>query len=108
MCKDVFSTENQQILNLGIKEFSTKFEQKFNKKTIEGNKENYEEFLNVHFNISKEKEKNIFKLLAVNYRNIPFNLKSEYVLYYFLTTIRELSLLGYFTSQEIYEDKMFY
>lgn len=106
MCKHVVSEEKQKSIRLGAEEFSKRFEQITDKNPLEGNKQDYQQMVTIYFGISEEKEKAVFEMLNEDYNNPPENVQPDYNLYTFLTTIRELNLLGYFTSQTIMEREL--
>lgn len=103
MCKHVFNEEKQQEIKRGAEEFSNRFSKITGKTPSDGTKEDYQLMVSTYFDISEEKQKAVFKLLDTDYSTLSYELKPDYNLYLFLTTIRELTLLGYFTSQAIVE-----
>lgn len=105
MCANVLTIQKQKEIKSGLHEFLIRFEQKFNKEASEGSIEEYKTLLDVCLNVTKEKEAKVFKLLESDYHNLSKPSKSEYLFYKFLTTIREFSFLGYFTSETILEKK---
>lgn len=103
MCKQVLSEEKQQAIQLGTEEFSKRFQEINGKKLSKGNSEEYQLIVAHHFDVSEEKKKSVFELLERDYNALSDKMKADYNVYTFLTTVRELSLLGYFTSQTIME-----
>lgn len=106
MCKHVLDEEKQQAVRLGAEEFSKRFQKINGKMPSEGSSEEFQLMVATYFDISEEKEKSVFELLNQNYNDLSDSAKPDYNVYTFLTTIRELSLLGYFTSQTIMEREM--
>lgn len=104
MCQHIYDDKKQQNLKIGITEFSKQFEIITGKTISKGIRQDYEKMIRSYFEVSEEKEKAIFIMLAKeNDDDLTGSKKTEYALYFFLTTVRELSLLGYFTSQAITE-----
>ncbi|MDO5971332.1 gluconate 2-dehydrogenase subunit 3 family protein [Flavivirga aquimarina] len=101
MCANVLTIQKQKEIKLGLNEFLKKFEQKFNKEASEVSVDTCEILLDICLNISKEKEVEVFKLLESDYSSLSKHSKSKCLLYRFLTTVREFSFLGYFTSEII-------
>lgn len=99
MCHYVLNEEQQAEISFGLVEFSSQFQQNTGKLPSEGNKEDYQLMVKTYFDISEKEEMAVFKLLNSDYNNLSRSLKPNYNLYKFLTTVRELSLLGYFTSE---------
>lgn len=106
MCKHVFNEKKQLEIKRGAEEFSSRFSKITGKTPSEGTKEDYQLLVSTYFDISAEKEKAVFIMLATDYDTLTPDLKPDYNLYLFLTTVRELSLLGYFTSQAIVEGEL--
>lgn len=106
MCSHVFDEPKQQKIKRGAEEFSDRFYKMTGKKPSKGNKANFEHVLSTYFDIPKDQEIAVFELIDTDYDKLSDQLKPDYELYLFLTTIRELSLLGYFTSQVILEGQL--
>ncbi|CAM4187747.1 gluconate 2-dehydrogenase subunit 3 family protein [Flavobacterium weaverense] len=104
MCKYVLREVNQKEIRLGIEEFRKKFEKITDKISTEGNREDYSLMIKTYFDISHKEQKIIFEMLGN--QNVSEELKATYHLYKFLTTIREYTLLGYFTSKAIIDSQV--
>jgi len=103
MCQHVLDDQQQKEMRRGVAEFSKRFLKSTGNSTTEGTQQDYELMLSTYFDISKDQEKAIFKMLDSDYHTLSNAIKPDYHLYTFLTTVRELSLLGYYTSQTIME-----
>ena len=108
MYKDVFDENEKQKFLKGADVFETKFTSIFNKKAAKGSKEDYEQILKIYFDIPKEKQQSIFRLLKEDASSISEGNKEKHHIYTFLTSVRDQSLFGYFTSQKIGEDILAY
>ena len=108
MYKDVFDENEKQKFLKGAEVFETKFSSVFNKKATKGTKENYTDILKTYFDIPKEKQQSVFNLLKKNISDISENNREKYHIYTFLTSVRDQSIFGYFTSQKIGEDVLAY
>ncbi len=103
MCQHVLNDEQQMAMKLGTEEFSKRFIEITGKVPTDGNVKDYQKMLTIYFDIPKAQQETVFVLLASDYQMLSPDLKPDYRLYTFLTTVRELSLLGFFTSQTIME-----
>ncbi|TXE08153.1 gluconate 2-dehydrogenase subunit 3 family protein [Gelidibacter salicanalis] len=103
MCQHVLNAEQQMEMKLGTEEFSKRFNNITGKVPVDGNVEDYQKMLTTYFHISEAQQDAVFELLDSDYQLLAHDLKPDYRLYTFLTTVRELSLLGFFTSQTIME-----
>ncbi|TDU43248.1 gluconate 2-dehydrogenase subunit 3-like protein [Gelidibacter sediminis] len=103
MCQHVLDDQQQKEMRLGVAEFSKKFLKITGNSTTEGTQQDYELMLSTYFNVSKDQEKAVFEMLDSDYNTLSNAIKPDYHLYTFMTTVRELSLLGYYTSQTIME-----
>lgn len=103
MCQHVLDNQQQKGMRSGAEEFSKRFEKITAKAPTDGNPDNYKQILTIYFDISEAQEQAVFELLASDFTTLSKHLKPDYHLYLFLTTVRELSVLGYFTSQTIME-----
>lgn len=103
MCQHVLDDQQQKDMRSGNEEFSKRFEKITGKASTEGNQIDYQQLLTSYFDISEAQQQAVFELLASDYHTLSNDLKPNYRLYTFLTTVRELSLLGYYTSQAIME-----
>lgn len=98
------SKEAQNIFNLGSETFSKEFKSTYKKEAINGSEKEFNQILDIYFNISDSEQHSVFSLLSYNLTDIVIGQRHTYLIYKFLTTVREISLLGYYTSQEIMED----
>ena len=103
MCQHVLGAEKQQAVVSGAAEYARRFEQHTGIASYNGQKPDHEGMIAKYFDLSENDEKSVLKMLATEASAIPEKEKSEYNLYSFLTTVRELSMLGYFTSETVVE-----
>lgn len=103
MCYHVLLKKQQDEIRMGIQEFSKRFEEITNKLPSNGNREDYQQMVATYFDVSEERENAVFEMLENGSDKLAENVKPDYYLYTFLTTIRELGMLGYFTSQVVME-----
>jgi uncharacterized protein YihD (DUF1040 family) len=101
--KNVLNDRDQKEINMGLEEFVKHFEHTFNKKVQDGNRKDYEQVVKTYFDVPDKRKTEVFKLLQQNFTELPQQSKKDYVLYKFLTSVREFSMLGYYTSQTIVE-----
>lgn len=103
MCQHVFHKDKQQSLRLGAKAYSQRFETTIGKPSSDGNTSDHEVMVARYFDIPEAKEKAAFELIQKDAVSLSEKEKPDYYLYTFLTTIRELTLFGYFTAQTVME-----
>lgn len=103
MCQHVLSAEKQQAVLSGAAEYARGFEKYMGKTSYNGQQTDHERMIARYFNLSENEEKSVLTLLETDASALPENQKSKYHLYTFLTTVRELSMLGYFTSETVLE-----
>ncbi|MBA6154647.1 gluconate 2-dehydrogenase subunit 3 family protein [Gelidibacter maritimus] len=103
MCCHVLSKKQQDEIRMGIEKFSKQFEKITNKLPSNGNREDYQQMIATYFDVSEKREKAVFQMLENGSDELAENVKPDYYLYTFLTAVRELGMLGYFTSQVVME-----
>ncbi len=97
------SEKNQEFFKLGCSNFETVFTSRYKKKLKEGTKKEFEALLGHYFDIPKTKQKLIFQQLSLIHKKTSSAIAEELLIYKFLTDVRYLTLLGYYSSQEIAE-----
>lgn len=103
MCCHVMSKKQQDEIQMGGYEFSKRFEEITNIVPSNGDKVDYRKVVATYFDVSKERESAVFEMLENGSDRLLDSVRPDYYLYTFLTTIRELGMLGYFTSQVVME-----
>lgn len=96
---EVITGEEQTAINKGADVFADKFELKFKKEVIKGQKEDFEKLTDHYFNIPEEEQEAVFELIQATPDEVGNT--EEYFLYKYLIFIRHYTLLGYFTSKEV-------
>ncbi|WP_103069199.1 gluconate 2-dehydrogenase subunit 3 family protein [Aquimarina sediminis] len=95
--------KKKELFNLGGQQFEKAFQSRFDQNSMNGSRKEYQELLDSYFSISQEDQKLLFEQLDLDIADIPENKKTSLLTYHFLTTIRQYSLLGYYTSKIYYE-----
>ncbi len=103
---DVFDDKAKQEYHAGIKEFSRKYKNTHGEVFEHAEHTKQSSFVQSLYNVSAQDQKNIFELLDKD--NTPEAFKDLYVLYRFLTSLRELTIDTYFTSETIGEQYLAY
>ena len=101
MYKDIEQEENQQFFQKGAAIFQEKFESKFGKKVLKGEKEEIQQLFESYFVISEDDTKRILKSQKNKEKDITEADKSDFYMYKFLFSVRYYSLFGYYTSKKI-------
>lgn len=108
MYNDVQDEESQNEFKTSSEVFEVKFESVFSKKPIDGTKEDFEKILETYFKIPEDQEEAVFRLLNKDVIEVLPQEKETYYMYKFLTKVREYSLYGYFTSEQVGENILAY
>ena len=98
--KEVSLKKDQEVFIKGALEFQNKFYKIFKKDILTGTKEEFSYLLALYFNISSEKQKEVFSYIKSE------DAKQEskerlYFIYKFLIFIREYTLFAFYTSKKI-------
>ncbi|UCE92738.1 MAG: gluconate 2-dehydrogenase subunit 3 family protein [Flavobacteriaceae bacterium] len=101
MCMDTLSEEEQLLFHEGSKVFGNRLEEISGKKTKKAAKKDIEELFLSYFQLEPEDEGKVKYMLYGNRDDLGEIEKSNFDLYKFLFTVRQLSLLGYFTSEKV-------
>ena len=104
MVKDTFDDEKQDVFQRGYKVFSSKFKEKFGNLTSFTEGDKMKELFSDCFDVSDDESSNILRNQAKSENDIEPSERDHYAMYKFLFTVRNLSLLGYYTSEKISKD----
>lgn len=108
MYHDIETTENKNIFKKGASLFTEKAILNSKKPISELSKKDFSILLNSYFNVSEEDSKNIINQLKNHVKNIPQTKQDTYYIYKFLYTVREYTIFGYCTSEQIGENVLAY
>ena len=100
--QDVIAKEEQDTFIKGSNIFHLKFKSLFKKDVLRGTEDEFSEILSMYFNISEQKEEQVFKL--VNSDSASTIMNDTYFLYKYLLFVKQYTLLAYYTSKEIKGD----
>ncbi|MCF8274442.1 MAG: gluconate 2-dehydrogenase subunit 3 family protein [Flavobacteriaceae bacterium] len=104
MVSETFTNKEQDIFFKGSIEFEKLFEKTFEKTISEGSQKELEQILNSYFLISEKEKNDVFNLLKKDIEKITIQKKQSFLIYKYLTTVRELCVFGYCTSKVIVEE----
>ncbi|QOD59886.1 gluconate 2-dehydrogenase subunit 3 family protein [Polaribacter haliotis] len=104
--KKVATKEEQEKFNKGAVLFKKSFKETFAKEIYEGTKSDFLKMLNKYFKIPSEKQTQIFKLLES--KQVSTENKDTYFMYSYLMFIRQYTLFGYYTSEEVGKEILTY
>lgn len=104
MMRETVGKKEQEIFKQGSEAFRNSFQSVYKKKAIRGTKKEYLTLLDTYFNLTEEKQKNIFEELKLDINKVPKNKIENLLIYSFLTKIRSYCILGYCTSKIIQEE----
>ncbi|TYA74778.1 gluconate 2-dehydrogenase subunit 3 family protein [Seonamhaeicola marinus] len=108
MYNDVETDENKKIFKKGAQLFAEKSQKSLNKSISDISKEDFNVLLDAYFNVSVEESKKIVNQLKKNVKNIPEAKLDTYHIYKFLYSIRQYTIFGYCTSEEVGENVLAY
>ncbi len=108
MMHNVVIDEDKELVMKGWEIFEKVYREQYNKETAKATREECLELLKTYFNISKEREEYIFRLIALDVEEVPASEIAVFLTYKFLITIRSFTLLGYYTSEYIGEHVLNY
>jgi hypothetical protein len=103
---DVFDKNFGQEFKAGINEFSNNYQSKHNQRFEQASPLDKGAFVRSLYNLGEQDKKNIFELLEN--KKVPDKFQNLYVLYRFLTSLRDLTIDAYFTSELIGEKYLAY
>lgn len=106
LCAEVLTPQQQTALEKGFFEYTHRLGQRLDMRIEDAVFQDHELMLQELLTVSPERSHFIFELLQYPCEDITEPVKPDYNLYTFLTTVRELTLLGYFTSLEVMEQTM--
>lgn len=101
MYKDIEQEENQQFFQKGAAIFQEKFESKFGKKVLKGEKAEIQQLFESYFVLSEDVTERILKTQKNKEAEISEAEKPDYYMYKFLFSVRYYSLFGYYTSKKV-------
>lgn len=107
MLKDIASEEEKGLFKEGANAFEEAFQHKYNKTTLKGTTEEYQNLLEEYFNIPQDKKNRIFEMLR-NDSSIKEDEFDNFLIYNFLIETRKYTLYGYFTSEHVGEQVLSY
>ena len=108
MFRDVVDETNQKAFAKGAEVFEAKFKEVHNKEAIKGIKEEFHELLDGYFMIVEEERMTIFEDLTKDISEIAEENVERYHIYNFLTTVRQYTIEGYFTSEKVGKEVLAY
>jgi hypothetical protein len=108
MYTDIVSDDKKLTMKEGATAFADEFKNVFGKDASKGSKEEYEKLLETYFNISKEKQNKIFRMLRKDKTKVESEKLNTYLIYSFLTETRRYTLYGYYTSEQVGENILSY
>lgn len=101
MSKDMFGPEEKAIFKEGSEIFANRFSEKFGKSISTSNKKEVADLIAIYFDLSTEEKEKIQLMQSKPIEEISSKEINNYKMYKFLLNIRNLSLLGYFTSEKV-------
>lgn len=108
MMKHTVNSKSKKMFHNGASEYKSKFELLYGKKALNGRREEFDELFSLYFNLSEDREQQVFEELRIPVNEVPQHKKSNYLIYKFLIQFRYYCLLGYFTSKEVIENNPYH
>lgn len=101
MCKDTLLNSDQELFHQGSELFSQGFREIFDKDVEKAKKAEMEKYLASYFDLNKTEQDKVKFIQSRRLDELADNDRDNYILYRFLLTVRNLSLIGYFSSEKI-------
>jgi len=101
MCNDTLISSDQEFFHQGSALFSEAYKEKFGRIIKKGNKDEVQQLFASYFDVSKAEQDQVKMLQSKRFEDLEESERNNYKLYKFLLTVRELSLIGYFSSEKI-------
>ena len=108
MYKDVETESKQEIFSKGSDVFSERFQKKFDKDIVKGNREEIHQLFSAYFDLSETESNRVLMEQRISENKINAKRKDDYVMYKFLFSVRSYSLFGYYTSEKIGKEVLNY
>lgn len=106
--QEVETEESREIFRKGAAIFAFNFGELFKKNVVEGTREQYEIILGNYFNLAESEEEFLRKNQSMNYKEVPLKGMERYLVYKFLLSVRQKTLMGYYTSEKVGEEILVY
>lgn len=101
MCQDTLNGSDKRFFHEGSRLFAGKFEENFGKKITNASKDEMEKQLSEYFDLDQAEQERVVIGQNRKIEELSESEKNDYKIYKFLIGVRNLSLLGYFTSEKI-------
>lgn len=101
MCNDTLQNTDQDLLHQGSELFAQGFEKTFDKDIEKAKPKEVQKLLGIYFDLDKTEQDKVKFMQSRSMDELAENERNNYKLYKFLLTIRNLSLIGYFSSEKI-------
>ncbi|MDT0553578.1 gluconate 2-dehydrogenase subunit 3 family protein [Urechidicola vernalis] len=108
MFDEILGDNEKVAMKEGASTFATEFNSVFGKDASEGTKGEYETILATYFDISDDKQKEVFRVLREDKSKLSGTKLNTYLIYSFLTQTRRFTLYGYYTSEHVGENILNY
>ncbi len=105
---EVESEESREIFRKGAAIFAFNFGELYKKNVVEGTREQFEIILGNYFNLAASEEALLKKNQSMNYKEVPLKGMERYLVYKFLLSVRQKTLLGYYTCEKVGEEILAY
>lgn len=101
MCNDTLQNADQDLLHQGSELFAQGFKKTFDKDIEKAKPQEIQKLLATYFDLDKTEEDKVKFIQSKRVDELADSERNNYKLYKFLLAVRNLSLIGYFSSEKI-------
>lgn len=105
---NIFSATEQQYFRDGAAAFANRFKQVFGRAALAGSRAEFQQLLDIYFGLSAQEQSSIFEQQNADLTAVEPEDKDTYLIYKFLLSVRQSTLFGYFTSEEVGKEVLNY
>lgn len=101
MCNDTLKASDKQLFHQGSQFFADEYQQSFKKSIKNSNRDNIKQLFSLYFDLDQTEQDKVKLMQSRSVVGLTGEDKKNFTIYKFLLMVRSLSLLGYFTSEQI-------
>lgn len=101
MCNDTLKRSDQELFHQGSQFFADEYQKSFKKSIKNLNRDNTKQLFSLYFDLDQAEQDEVKLMQSTPVVGLTGEDKKNFTIYKFLLMVRSLSLLGYFTSEQI-------
>jgi hypothetical protein len=101
MCNDTLKESDKELFHQGSQFFGNQYHERFKKDINNSKKDEIREVFSSYFDLDQAEQDKVKFMQSKNVDDLAGEEKKNFTIYKFLIMVRSLSLLGYFTSEQI-------